>query len=158
MEEVIKQLGEKIDNYQAKTATTEQLEAFKQEVQDLANKGVKQEDIEAFKTSINTIEESINKLKDGFGVVDGTETMEQQIKRAIQDNHESIKNVFKNKAGVVEIELKAVASVTTASGTNTSPPTVTGTQQAPLQNVNLRGVNVLGSTLILLLPPFLLNF
>ena len=72
-------------------------------------------------------------------------SLNEQLIEAILEKADEIKETAKN-GKFVEIELKAVGSVTTASGTNTSPPAITGTQQAPLQNVNLRGVEVLGLT------------
>lgn len=62
----------------------------------------------------------------------------------IVKNHSQIKNVYDSRAGVVEI--KVVGDVTTANGVNTSPPAITGTQQAPLGNVNLRDFNVVNLT------------
>ncbi|MFL0105618.1 phage major capsid family protein [Tenacibaculum maritimum] len=69
-----------------------------------------------------------------------------QINKFIEDNHDNIKNIKAAGHGVIELEVKAVGSVTTGSGTNTNPPTITGTQQAPLSNVNLRGANLLSLT------------
>lgn len=115
MEEVIKQLGEKIDNYQAKTATTEQLEALKQEVQDLANKGAKQEDIEAFKTSINTIEESVNVLKDSLK--SENINAEKTIFEAVKEQKEEIVKLVK---GTPDKEVVIKANTLRASITNSA--------------------------------------
>lgn len=73
------------------------------------------------------------------------ESFEVQLKNALIANHEAIKNAYKSN-GVVEIQLKAVADVTTGSGTNISAPAITGSQQAPLSNVNLREIGVLPLT------------
>ena len=70
----------------------------------------------------------------------------EQLTKAIKENHEKIKEISKAGSGVVEITLKAVADITTASGVNTAPPAITGTQQAPLQNVNLREMGILPLT------------
>ena len=115
MEEVIKQLGEKIDNYQAKTATTEQLEALKQEVQELANKGAKQEDIEAFKTSINTIEESVNVLKDSLK--SENINAEKTIFEAVKEQKEEIVKLVK---GTPDKEVVIKANTLRASITNSA--------------------------------------
>lgn len=115
MEEVIKQLGEKIDNYQAKTATTEQLEALKQEVQELANKGAKQEDIEAFKTSINAIEENINVLKDSLKFENIN--AEKTIFEAVKEQKEEIVKLVK---GTPDKEVVIKANTLRASITNSA--------------------------------------
>lgn len=73
-------------------------------------------------------------------------TLHEQLIEAISEKADEIKETAKN-GKFVEIELKAVASVTTGSGTYpATPPALSGSQQAPLQNVNLRGVDVLGLT------------
>lgn len=74
------------------------------------------------------------------------ESYAEQLTKAIKENHEKIKEISKAGSGVVEITLKAVADITTASGVNTAPPAITGTQQAPLQNVNLREMGILPLT------------
>ena len=74
------------------------------------------------------------------------ESYAEQLTKAIKENHEKIKEISKAGSGVVEITLKAVADITTANGVNTSPPAITGTQQAPLQNVNLREIGILPLT------------
>ena len=75
-----------------------------------------------------------------------TESYEAQLKRALADNHEKIKQIAKDGSGVVEITLKAVADITTANGTNTAPPAITGVQQAPISNVNYRNLDVTALT------------
>ena len=74
------------------------------------------------------------------------ESYAEQLTKAIKENHEKIKEISKAGSGVVEITLKAVADITTANGVNTSPPAITGTQQAPLQNVSLREMGILPLT------------
>ena len=74
------------------------------------------------------------------------ESYAEQLTKAIKENHEKIKEISKAGSGVVEITLKAVADITTNNGFNTSPPAITGTQQAPLQNVNLREMGILPLT------------
>ena len=74
------------------------------------------------------------------------ESYAEQLTKAIKENHEKIKEISKAGSGVVEITLKAVADITTANGVNTAPPAITGTQQAPLQNVNLREMGILPLT------------
>ena len=74
------------------------------------------------------------------------ESYANQLTKAIKENHEKIKEISKAGSGVVEITLKAVADITTANGVNNTPPAITGTQQAPLQNVNLREMGILPLT------------
>jgi hypothetical protein len=69
---------------------------------------------------------------------DGNNSIESQLKTALQENHEAIKNIAKAGSGMVEITLKVPNTVTTASGINTAPPAITGTQQAPISNLMLR--------------------
>lgn len=69
---------------------------------------------------------------------------EDAILEAIKDKHEDIKKVFEQKSGMVEIEFKSARAVTTASGTNTGVPAVQGTQNAPLSDIQLRSVDILG--------------
>jgi len=116
-------IEEKADN----ALTQEQLtEAIKKAKEDMAGE----------------IENQItDKMKDNSSI----DTLENQLKTALVEKHEDIKVAFKNN-GVVEITLKAVGNITTASGTNTSPPAITGTQQAPLSNINLREIGVLPLT------------
>jgi len=70
-------------------------------------------------------------------------SVEDQVKDAIIHNLDKIKSIYNQKAGVLEIEIKEVGNITTETGINTSPPNITGTQQAPLSNVNLRAANIL---------------
>jgi hypothetical protein len=71
---------------------------------------------------------------------------EDQVKSFIADNFEKIKEINTSKSGVIELQLKAVANLTTGSGVNTSPPNITGTQQAQMGNINLRDLGVIGLT------------
>jgi hypothetical protein len=69
-------------------------------------------------------------------------SLEGQLRKALEENHEAIKNIAKAGSGMVEITLKAVGDITTGNGVNTSPPNITGTQQSPLSNVNYRNFDV----------------
>jgi hypothetical protein len=73
-------------------------------------------------------------------------SFEHQLVTQIVAKSEDIKNVFEAKSGVVKMVIKAPALITTANGTNTSPPALTGTQLAPLSPVNLRAMQILGLT------------
>jgi hypothetical protein len=69
-----------------------------------------------------------------------------QLKSFLTENEAKIKSIHKSGSGAVEFVYKAVGTVTTASGVNTTPPTITGTQQAPLSNINLRDFDVTALT------------
>jgi HK97 family phage major capsid protein len=69
----------------------------------------------------------------------------EQLQAAIAEKHEEIKDAFKSRTNI-EIELKAVGDITTASGLNLSVPDIVGSQIAPISNVNLREIGVLGLT------------
>lgn len=72
------------------------------------------------------------------------ETIREQLVKFITDNHEQIKSLAKAGSGM--IEFKAVGDMTTGSGANITPPSLTGSQQAPLSPVNLRAINMLALT------------
>ena len=79
----------------------------------------------------------------------GTQTfvsLKEQLRTEIDKNMDAIKSIIKNKSGSIEIEVKAPVAITTATGVNTGPPAITGTQQAPLTAVNLRNMGVLPLT------------
>ena len=92
---------------------------------------------------LKTALEEIETLKENGGM-STVKTVNQQVNEFIEKNHDEIKSVFKAKSGVVNI--KVVADITTGNGVNTNPPNITGTQQAPLSNVNLRDFDVTGLT------------
>lgn len=69
-----------------------------------------------------------------------------QLEKFLKDNHTEIKSLFAAGKGHVTFVPKAVGTITTAQGVNTLPPNITGTQQAPLTNVNLREIPVIQLT------------
>jgi hypothetical protein len=74
------------------------------------------------------------------------ESLEMQLSKALKEKESEIKNLYKSGNGKIEITLKAPATITTASGTNVSPPAIIGTQQAPLTSINLREIGILPYT------------
>jgi HK97 family phage major capsid protein len=73
--------------------------------------------------------------------------IENELNKSITEKLDEIKSVYKKGTGMVEVYTqKIVGDITSASGTNTSPPTVTGTQQAPLSPINLRSENIVSLT------------
>jgi len=135
--------------------TPTELDAYKSEL-DAHNKAELKAELNAEQKA--NLENAKSELKDFLANEIGKQLLEQtttgssvesyevQLKKALEDNHEKIKQIAKDGSGVVEITLKAVGNITTAIGVNTSPPNITGTQQAPLQNVNYRNLDVTGLT------------
>ena len=141
MEETIKELGLKIDAMKNETVSKTEYDALKQELESLKSDETNKTAITELTTKLNELALEVKEEK----ATEKFESVEAQLVKAISERHEEIQKAFSEKRAV-EFELKAVASVTTASGTNTSPPAITGSQLAPVSNVNLRGVNILGLT------------
>ena len=121
-------------------------------------------DKEAFETSQRA--EELKSLKTGFEDVIATNQKETQqsidnvlriveeikatqgglteeaLIEVIKRNHDAIKKAYESKSGVVEIELKQAAPITTGSATLGTAPNILGTQIAPVSNVNLRGMDI----------------
>ena len=121
-------------------------------------------DKEAFETSQRA--EELKSLKTGFEDVIATNQKETQqsidnvlriveeikatqgglteeaLIEVIKRNHDAIKKAYESKSGVVEIELKLAAPITTCSATLGTAPNILGTQIAPVSNVNLRGMDI----------------
>lgn len=109
------------------------------------------EQVKSLETAKNELKDFLakevaNQLLEQTSKGSDTESYEAQLKRALAYNHEKIKQIAKDGSGVVEITLKAVADITTANGTNTAPPAITGVQQAPISNVNYRNLDVTALT------------
>lgn len=102
----------------------------------IENQGKIEESVKDLAGEVGKIAE---KMKNGFGV------SENSILEAIKAKHSEIVEAYKS-GKFVEIEIKAVGAITTASGVNTSPPELIGTQQAPISNVNLREMGILPLT------------
>jgi len=105
------------------------------------------DDVATIKTSqeesakdVSAIKEDLSSLNEKIKTINVPGLSDDTLAKAIQENAEEIQKIFSKGSGV--IELKAVAEITTASGTNTSPPEIVGTQIAPLQNVNLRTFDI----------------
>lgn len=68
---------------------------------------------------------------------------EAQVTKWLKDNHDEIIKIKKQGSGMIELEIKAVAAITTGSATNPDGiPALVGTQVAPPSNVNLMDVFV----------------
>lgn len=133
--------------------TAEELDQYKTELKTHETKQLENQISETVK---NAIEKAKTDLKDFLGQEVAGQLAEKEtvqtvdVRKAVKDflieNSEKIKSIYKTGQGAVEFQLKAVGDISTASGTNTSPPAITGTQQAPLQNVNLRNFDVTALT------------
>lgn len=139
MEEIVKELGNKIDAYKNETVSKADYDTLKGELETLKTK----ENVD--KATFDALAAKLDEL--ALEVKEEKETSKSSgfygaINKAIQDNYEKITKAFKDGSGIVEFEVKDVADITTANGVNTLPPNITGTQQAPLSNVNLRDFDV----------------
>lgn len=93
----------------------------------------------ATKEELKAVSEELETIKE-MGTKKVNKSFQEQVNEFIEKNHEQIKNIHNSRSGLVEF--KVVGDITTANGVNTNPPNITGTQQAPLSNVNLREFNV----------------
>jgi hypothetical protein len=141
-EELEKMTSTELDQYKADLKAQEKADILAE---------VSKETKEAIKEAQKTLEtfladEIAKQLLDQTSKGQAGSSYEDQLKKALEDNHEKIKEIAKNGNGLVEITLKAVGDITTANGVNTSPPNITGTQQAGLSNVNYRNLDVTALT------------
>ena len=136
------------------------LEAAQAEFLKTLPEGISKEDsdkaIEAFKAEYGEGTAKLKELEDAMkaqgrlitdlekGLGNGQPmSIEDAIAKAITAKQPEILAALKAGSGFVEIDVtKVVGNITTASGTNTAPPAITGVQQAPLGNINLRQLNV----------------
>jgi HK97 family phage major capsid protein len=122
-----------------------------QAIEDAQKNNASKEDVEKLQNTLKAVTDELEKammqLKSIAEVPQvNIESVGEQMNKFISENIDKIKTIKSEGKGFVELEIKAVADVTTANGTNTSPPSITGVQQAPLSNVNLRTFNVLPFT------------
>ena len=145
-EKAAKEVNDNIAALKSKIEAGATKEELKNELESLRvdiTKGlVSKEDYTKLEDTIKALGEDIESIKEKGGA--NGSAVEDQIHKFIKDNHEQIKAIHKAKNGLLEI--KVVGDVTTGNGTNTNPPAITGTQQAPLQNINLRDFNVVDLT------------
>lgn len=140
-EELEKLTPAELDQYKAELSVHEK---------ELQNKAITDEvkaQMEAGNEALKSFlaDEIAKQLADSNKGIQEIESLEVQLSKAIAEKHEEIKTAFKNNTAV-EITLKAVGNITTASGANTNPPAITGTQQAPISNINLREIGILPLT------------
>ena len=143
-EEIGKMSVEEQNKYLA-DKTAHETNVRKEEIEK-AVKPVK-DDVATIKTSqeesakdVSAIKEDLSSLNEKIKTINVPGLSDDTLAKALQDNAEEIQKIFAKGSGI--IELKAVAEVTTASGVNTTPPAIVGSQIAPLQNVNLRTFDI----------------
>lgn len=144
MEELIKQLSEKVEGMKANSVSKEELTAVQDELKGLKEKGATAEAVTKLQEKLDEVASKLLEVETKGGTAD--KSVGEQIKDFIEKNHDTIKNQLKAGQGFVEFTVKAPATITTAVGVNTSPPNITGTQMAPLSNVNLREIPTLSLT------------
>lgn len=135
----IADLKAKIEAGATKDELNSELEAIKE-----AQKGlISKDEYVKLEEEVTGLKELVTELKEGknMGL---NENGVKALNKFIKDNHEKIKSLHSSRSGV--IEFKAPADVTTSNGVNTAPPSITGVQQAPLSNINLRDFDVTSLT------------
>lgn len=144
MEELIKQLETKIDGFKNDQVGKSEFEALQNDFNTIKESLAGKAEVETLKTSLDEVAEKLTAIElKGTQKVEGFGT---QLKNFLKDNVEAIKNIKATKSGVIEFVFKAPEDITTGNGVNTNPPNITGTQQAPLQGVNLRDFDVTNLT------------
>jgi len=155
-EEEFTELISKVETETGKAIDAKVAEALKEMNPEALTKAV--EEMGALKTALDTAKAEntriekivkeqgvkITKLGEAGGVMG--QSFKQEVDKFIEDNFDKIKSIKATGSGMVEFVSKVVGNITTATGVNTNPPNLTGTQQAPLSNVNLRGAELLGLT------------
>ena len=142
---------DELDTYAKEKRTFEDAEQKKAidkaiETELAAAKGISDKAREELKTELtdkyNQLADEFEEYKTNGNKAD--QSFKAQLNKFLIDNKDEIQKLKASGSGV--IEFKAVEDITTANGVNTSPPNITGTQQAPLGNVNLRDFNVASLT------------
>jgi len=114
---------------------------------DLAVKGAKDDLNAELKKANDSVGELAAKVleletKGGESVL----SVDAQLKSFLKDNESKIQEMYKAGSGSVELVLKVVGDISTANGTNTAAPSITGTQQAAIGNVGYRDFDITGLT------------
>ena len=141
--ESAKNFNEIIDSLAALKASNEELATIKSQLEELKSKGgVTTEQYDSLKQSVEEIGTEIAKQSKSGSVKN--ESLEDAIAKAVVEKQSEIISKLKSGSGLVEIEIsKAVGNMTTASGTiPVTAPVITGVQQAPISNIDLRTLSV----------------
>lgn len=134
--EYMQYISEEIKKSTANSATKEDIaEALKGLAKETETKELRTLIEEAMEKANQAIERGNGFFGSGF---------KEQLDKFVEDNFEEIKRIKSQGHGVVEF--KAVGNITTGSATNISAPAITGVQQAPPSNANLRTAELLSLT------------
>lgn len=121
-------------------------DALKAQFEELKTQGAQKETVDAIQTKMD---EMALKFVE-FETIGGQsfKSFDEQLSEFLTENADKIKSIKDAGQGHIEFtpKVKVVGTITTAYGTNVNPPNIVGTQIAPLQNVNLREIPVLGLT------------
>lgn len=126
-----------------KGATKEELNTQIDAIKEVQKALISKEEYNKLEEEVVGLKDLVTELKEGKNM-ELDENGFKALNKFIKDNHEKIKSLHSSRSGV--IEFKAPADVTTANGVNTAPPSITGVQQAPLSNINLRDFDVTSLT------------
>ena len=110
MEEIIKELGLKIDAMKSESVSKAELDAFKTQLEDLKSKSTNEE-IETFKSNVVALENQIKELKDAQVKEADNEV---SFKKEFESKKEAIKNIVSGQRG--ELTIKAITNRASISG------------------------------------------
>lgn len=96
LNEQIKELGVKIDNYKAQTVSKEELETLKGNITELTEKGATKEQLDALNASVMELKESMST----------TQSTQKTLVDEIKENKETIKEIAKGNSNA-EVVVKA---------------------------------------------------
>lgn len=127
------------------------LEAQKKEQEEALKTKATAEEIKVMTKSIEDLTGTLTDAKKQLDEMQAKsngqiKSLESELVEQLTKNIDKIKSIKSAGSGLIEIELKAVGNITTASGTNPTPPDLIGSQQAGLTPINLRDIPVLGLT------------
>lgn len=117
MEELIKQLGEKIENLKAEQVKKEEIDALKNQVEEIKKSDMS----EALKGRLDTLADEIASLKETK-----TESKERSLKEILSENKEALKAIA--KGSTEEVVIKANTARASITG-NTNGTTAEGIGQ-----------------------------
>lgn len=122
-----------------------QIKSLKEELEAAKKDQVKSTNIVKIEEKLEKAMGDLTSIKANQAVPTSQKSFSEQLGEQIEKNFDRIKQIKAAGAGVIEFDIKAVANITTANGTNTAPPAITGVQQAPLTGINLRQAALLDS-------------
>jgi len=125
------------------TASSKDVEEVKEAIKNLTEKGVEKSVTDGLQKKMDDLATKFSEMEENGGAA--APTFAKELNDFLVANSDKIKEIKNAQHGVIEFTptTKAVGTITTAYGVNTSPPNIVGTQLAPLQNVNLREIPVL---------------